>query len=159
MLVAVLLESEFLYRLEFGGDWKDEHDRRMLTPREAAYAISYALGDRGPDESLMQAAERAGYRPTRTTHARFAACWLTKTTTAGRSIRRSTANTFSPTSPRTPELYGSSVSSSATRRDQGVQGRDSDRRDLPQSRPGHPGHSWLADPRGRPHRHLARRTR
>ena len=57
MLVAVLLESEFLYRLEFGGGAKDAHGRKMLTPREGSYAISYALGDRGPDEELVAAAK------------------------------------------------------------------------------------------------------
>jgi len=56
MLVAVLLESEFLYRMEFGSGDEDEFGRRMLTPREGAYAISYALGDRCPDDALMQAA-------------------------------------------------------------------------------------------------------
>jgi hypothetical protein len=58
MLVAVLLESEFLYRLEFGSGGKDSHGRKMLSPREGAYAISYALGDRGPDDNLQQAAEK-----------------------------------------------------------------------------------------------------
>ncbi len=57
MLVAVLLESEFLYRLEFGAGEPDESGRKKLSPREAAYAISYALGDRGPDNQLLQAAE------------------------------------------------------------------------------------------------------
>jgi hypothetical protein len=56
MLVSVLLESEFTYRLEFGADEADEHGRRMLSPHEAARAISYALGDRGPDATLRQAA-------------------------------------------------------------------------------------------------------
>ena len=42
MLVAVLLESEFLYRLEFGRPEQDEHGRQKLTPQEAAFAISYA---------------------------------------------------------------------------------------------------------------------
>ena len=56
MLVAVLLESEFLYRLEFGAGEPDEHGRRRLSPREASYAISYALGDRNPDPELVQAA-------------------------------------------------------------------------------------------------------
>lgn len=56
MLVAVLLESEFLYRLEFGAGDLDEVGRRMLSPREASYAISYALGDRGPDPELVKAA-------------------------------------------------------------------------------------------------------
>ena len=57
MLVAVLLESEFLYRLEFGEGNTDAHGRKMLSPREGAYAISYALGDRGPDAALLEAAE------------------------------------------------------------------------------------------------------
>ncbi|QTN31097.1 DUF1588 domain-containing protein [Akkermansiaceae bacterium] len=57
MLVAVLLESEFLYRLEFGAGEPDSHGRKVLSPREGAYAISYALGDRGPDAALLKAAE------------------------------------------------------------------------------------------------------
>jgi hypothetical protein len=55
MLQAVLLESEFLYRIEFGDGDPDEHGRRKLSPREAAFAIAYALGDRGPDEALISA--------------------------------------------------------------------------------------------------------
>ena len=58
MLLAVLLESEFLYRLEFGAGAADAHGRKMLAPREGAYAISYALGDLGPDEKLRQAEEQ-----------------------------------------------------------------------------------------------------
>jgi len=56
MLLAVLLESEFLYRLEFGAGPVDAHGRKMLAPREGTYAISYALGDRGPDAKLLEAA-------------------------------------------------------------------------------------------------------
>jgi Protein of unknown function (DUF1588)/Protein of unknown function (DUF1592)/Protein of unknown function (DUF1585)/Protein of unknown function (DUF1595)/Planctomycete cytochrome C len=56
MLVAVLLESEFLYRQEWGAGEPDAHGRRMLAPHEAAYAISYAMGDRGPDAKLLEAA-------------------------------------------------------------------------------------------------------
>lgn len=58
MLVAVLLESEFLYRLEFGAGQPDSHGRKLLSPHEAAYAISYAMGDRGPDAKLLEAAAR-----------------------------------------------------------------------------------------------------
>lgn len=58
MLLTVLLESEFLYRLEFGAGAADQHGRRLLAPREGAYAISYALGDRGPDAKLLQAVEQ-----------------------------------------------------------------------------------------------------
>jgi cytochrome c553 len=57
MLKAVLLESEFVYRLEFGDGKADEFGRVHLAPREAAYAIAYALGDRGPDAQLLKAAE------------------------------------------------------------------------------------------------------
>ncbi len=57
MLVAVLLESEFLYRLEFGAGETDAMGRRQLSPREASYAISYALGDRNPDAELAKAAK------------------------------------------------------------------------------------------------------
>lgn len=56
MMVAVLLESEFLYRLEFGAGEPDEYGRKKLSPREASFAISYALGDRNPDPELVKAA-------------------------------------------------------------------------------------------------------
>jgi cytochrome c553 len=56
MLKAVLLESEFVYRLEFGEGKADTYGRTPLAPREAAYAIAYALGDRGPDPQLLKAA-------------------------------------------------------------------------------------------------------
>jgi hypothetical protein len=64
MLVTVLLESEFLYRLEFGAGRPDEHGRVPLAPREASFAIAYALGDRGPDATLLQSAS-AGRLTTR----------------------------------------------------------------------------------------------
>ncbi len=57
VLKAVLLESEFVYRLEFGAGKPDESGRVPMSPREAAYAIAYALGDRGPDAQLLNAAE------------------------------------------------------------------------------------------------------
>jgi len=56
MLMSVLLESEFLYRVEFGAGKVDSFGRKMLSPSEASYAISYALGDRGPDPQLIKAA-------------------------------------------------------------------------------------------------------
>ena len=57
MLQSILLESEFLYRLEFGAGEPDSFGRKMLAPREAAYAISYALGDHEPDAALFKAAQ------------------------------------------------------------------------------------------------------
>jgi len=56
MLEATWLESEFVYRLEFGSGEADQYGRKMLSPREASYAIAYALGDKGPDEALVKAA-------------------------------------------------------------------------------------------------------
>ena len=57
MLFAVLLESDFLYRLELGGGEPDEFGRRKLTPHEGSLAIAYALGDRSPDPKLSKAAK------------------------------------------------------------------------------------------------------
>ena len=56
MLVGVLLESEFLYRQEFGAGETDNYGRKLLAPVEAARAIAYALSDRGPDAQLQAAA-------------------------------------------------------------------------------------------------------
>ncbi len=56
MLFAVLLESDFLYRLELGGGESDQFGRRKLTPHEGSLAIAYALGDRSPDPELSKAA-------------------------------------------------------------------------------------------------------
>lgn len=58
MLKTVLLESEFLYRLEFGAGAQDKDGRKILSAREAAYAISYALGDKDPDAKLLEAASQ-----------------------------------------------------------------------------------------------------
>ena len=55
MMVSVLMEPEFLYRNEFGGGKPDKHGRLKLTSREASYAIAYALTDRVPDETLVNA--------------------------------------------------------------------------------------------------------
>lgn len=56
MLEAVWLESEFVYRLEFGAGEPDQFGRKILSPREASYAIAYALGDKAPDAVLVKAA-------------------------------------------------------------------------------------------------------
>lgn len=56
MLVAVLLQPDFLYRSEFGEGKADKHGRKKLSPTEASYAIAYALTERGPDETLINAA-------------------------------------------------------------------------------------------------------
>ncbi|MBI1371289.1 MAG: DUF1588 domain-containing protein [Phycisphaera sp.] len=57
LIETVILTSEFVYRQEFGTGEPDQYGRRMLSPREASYAIAYALTDQSPDEELVQAAE------------------------------------------------------------------------------------------------------
>ena len=58
MLMAVLLQPDFLYRSELGEGPEDEYGRRRLSSREASYAIAYALTERGPDKLLKLAAQR-----------------------------------------------------------------------------------------------------
>lgn len=62
LLATVLLESEFLYRMEFGLEPPDEAGRKLLAPQEAAFAIAYALGDQGPDPILWEAARSGKLR-------------------------------------------------------------------------------------------------
>lgn len=45
---AIFLSPEAIYRMEFGLGEEDEYGRRHLSPDELAYAISYALTNRGP---------------------------------------------------------------------------------------------------------------
>ena len=55
-LTAVLLTPESVFRFELGSGKKDSHGRMMLSPREIAYAISFALTDKLPDDQLLRAA-------------------------------------------------------------------------------------------------------
>ncbi len=52
-----VLSTEFAYRNEFGEGEPDEHGRRMMSPRNASYALAYALTDASPDEILVKATE------------------------------------------------------------------------------------------------------
>lgn len=54
-LAAVLLLREVIFRSELGAGPADEYGRRMLVPRELAFAISYALTDHRPDAELLEA--------------------------------------------------------------------------------------------------------
>lgn len=56
LIQTLMLSSEFAYRQEFGSGEADEHGRRMLSPRDASYAIAYALTDQSPDKELAEAA-------------------------------------------------------------------------------------------------------
>lgn len=55
MLVAVLLQPENSYRSEAGAG---EGELRMLTPRELAFAIAYAITDKAPDATLLAVADK-----------------------------------------------------------------------------------------------------
>ncbi|XAM00522.1 DUF1588 domain-containing protein [Phycisphaeraceae bacterium D3-23] len=55
MLMAVLMSPEFLFRMELGMGERLEDGRRMLGPRELAYAISFAVSDAPPDRALLEA--------------------------------------------------------------------------------------------------------
>ena len=56
LIQTLILRSEFVYRSEFGASNPDEHGRRMLSPRDASYAIAYSLTDSSPDTELAAAA-------------------------------------------------------------------------------------------------------
>jgi hypothetical protein len=56
LIESLILSTEFVYRDEFGGGEADENGRRMMSPRDASYALAYALTDSGPDEDLATAA-------------------------------------------------------------------------------------------------------
>jgi len=56
LIQTLILRSDFVYRYEYGQGKADEHGRRMLSPRDASYAIAYALTDSSPDQQLVDAA-------------------------------------------------------------------------------------------------------
>lgn len=57
LLTAVMLTPEFVYRMELGLGERLPDGRRMLSPHEIAYAISFALTDSPPDAELAKAVE------------------------------------------------------------------------------------------------------
>jgi hypothetical protein len=56
LIQTLVLNSDFVYRNEFGQGQADEFGRKMLSPYDASYAISYALTDSSPDKELAAAA-------------------------------------------------------------------------------------------------------
>jgi hypothetical protein len=56
LIQSIMLRSDFVYRSEFGVGEADAHGRRLLPPRDASYAIAYALTDSSPDKGLTEAA-------------------------------------------------------------------------------------------------------
>jgi hypothetical protein len=55
LLKALILSPEFIYRQELGLGKELPDGRRMLSPNEIAYAISFALTDQPPDNTLKDA--------------------------------------------------------------------------------------------------------
>ena len=64
LIETLILSSELVYRSEFGQGMADEHGRRMMSPRDASYALAYALTDSSPDKELV-AAVKGGRLSTR----------------------------------------------------------------------------------------------
>ena len=58
LIESMILNTEFVYRYEFGEGPQDSHGRRMMSPRDASYAIAYALTDSSPDAELLEAVEK-----------------------------------------------------------------------------------------------------
>jgi mono/diheme cytochrome c family protein len=56
LIQTLILQTEFVYRQEFGTGPADQHGRKMLSPRDASYALAYALTDTSPDKELAAAA-------------------------------------------------------------------------------------------------------
>lgn len=57
LIESMILNTEFAYRFEFGQGQSDEHGRRMMSPRDASYALAYALTDSSPDADLVKAVQ------------------------------------------------------------------------------------------------------
>ncbi len=64
-LAAVLLMPEAVFRIEVGEGNADAHGRRMLSPRELAYALSFALTDAPPKGDLQSALEKGAFTASR----------------------------------------------------------------------------------------------
>jgi hypothetical protein len=62
LIESMVLGTEFAYRHEFGSGEADEHGRRMMSPRDASYALAYALTDSTPDAELATAMEEGRLR-------------------------------------------------------------------------------------------------
>lgn len=57
LIQTLILRTDFVYRQEFGEGTEDAHGRKMLSPRDASYALAYALTDSSPDKELQEAAK------------------------------------------------------------------------------------------------------
>ena len=65
-IMAIYMSPEAIYRMELGLGKEDEFGRRMLSPQELSYALSYALNDVTPaNNPLVQDALSSGKLATR----------------------------------------------------------------------------------------------
>ncbi len=55
LLMGIMMSTEFVFRMEHGLGTRLTDGRRMLSPRELSYAISYAITDDVPDDQLRSA--------------------------------------------------------------------------------------------------------
>ena len=55
LIETLILSSEIVYRFEFGQGQGDEQGRRRMSPRDASYALAYAVTDNSPDKELVAA--------------------------------------------------------------------------------------------------------
>ena len=62
---AVLLLPEAIFRSELGAGQPDAHGRRLLAPRELAYALSFALTDAPPKGELQSALDKGQFTASR----------------------------------------------------------------------------------------------
>jgi len=62
LIQTLILTSEFVYRQEFGSGQADKFGRRMLSPRDASYALAYALTDQSPDKELLKAVQDGKFK-------------------------------------------------------------------------------------------------
>jgi cytochrome c553/phosphoserine phosphatase len=62
LIETLILSSELVYRFEFGQGQADEQGRRMMSPRDASYALAYAITDSSPDKELVAAVNRGKLR-------------------------------------------------------------------------------------------------
>ena len=57
LIQTLILSTEFVYRNEFGAGKQDQFGRMTMSPRDASYALAYALTDQSPDAELLKAVE------------------------------------------------------------------------------------------------------
>ncbi len=86
---AMFLSPEAIYRMEFGLGEVDQHGRRRLSTEELAYALAYALTDRGPKHNrYIKEAMEQGRLSTQQDVARLVQQLMNEQLTAGTWSRK-----------------------------------------------------------------------